>query len=113
MKYVSCLPPCCKLLVAKKFLWPRACQEAKAKNNNNKNQEQKTDGATTETKGIKSGKVQKPGTIPKFNLSQKIPFVRYINKMLSHIPFLKNVPMTPDLISSQVADAPAPLMTDG
>lgn len=71
MKYVSCLPPWRKLLVAKKFLWPRACQEGKAKNNNNKNQEQNTDGTTTETKDIKSGKAQKPGNIPKFNLSRK------------------------------------------
>lgn len=64
------------------------------------------------------GKFQKPGPIPKFNLSQKIPFVipentRYINKMLSHISFLENTPMTPDPIFTQVADAPSPFMTDG
>ena len=58
-----------------------ACQGAKAKGKNNKNQQQNTGSTTIDTKGIKSGKVQKPGNIPEFNFNQKILLKTYQLKM--------------------------------
>ena len=66
MKYVWCW-------------WPRAfpvlrLAEKLRQKNDNKNQKEKADSTTIETKDTQSGKVQKPGNILKFNLNQKIPF---------------------------------------
>lgn len=78
MKYVPCL-----CYPATSLQWPRnlyvlgLAKELRQKYNDNKNQKQKTDDTTIETKGIKSRKVPKLGDISKFSLNQNTIYEKY------------------------------------